>query len=63
MSSESKYPVCPKCGSTTIEEQTKGIIFPPPEGHDHDPNKKICYGCGHEWFKTCPACDYVFNSG
>ena len=62
MSRKSKSLVCPKCESDSIEEWTIGLVLPPPEGHDHDPNKKICHSCGYEWFKICPSCDYKQRS-
>ncbi len=66
MSRESKLSVCPKCGGTTVEEWPTLRLLHQPEGHDHDPNKRMCCGCGYEWFKACPICGEVrdgSNSG
>lgn len=58
MLNESKFPVCPECGSDVIEETCMGYFkLDPP--HDHNPNRCICYGCGHEWRRPCPECGAV----
>jgi predicted RNA-binding Zn-ribbon protein involved in translation (DUF1610 family) len=49
--------VCPECGFDLIEETTKGWILD--EEHYHDPNRKTCLSCGHQWFRPCPTCGEV----
>jgi hypothetical protein len=48
---------CPECGSTNYEETLMGFFFD--EEHYHDPNRRTCCGCGHQWYLSCPTCAHV----